>query len=126
MAYITKDEIKSIREALKKEFPNFRFSVKNRNHSTADIAIKSGPEDFSDILEGRGHIGINTYYTKEFYPEKEGFFDKIVEIAKTAPAVDGGKEWFDKSDSMTDYFHTAYYINVSVGEWNKPYILKAA
>jgi len=35
-----------------------------------------------------------------------------------------GTDWFDESDSQTDYFHIAYYLNVNVGKWNKPYILK--
>ena len=29
--------------------------------------------------------------------------------------------WFDKSDIQTDYFHTAYFIGINVGKWNKPY-----
>ena len=34
-----------------------------------------------------------------------------------------GTKWFDKSDIMTDYFHTAYYIDINVGKWNKPYVV---
>jgi hypothetical protein len=30
-------------------------------------------------------------------------------------------DWFDKSDAQVDYFHTAYYIDVNIGKWNKPY-----
>jgi hypothetical protein len=32
------------------------------------------------------------------------------------------QNWFDKSDSMTDYFHTAYYLSLSIGKWNKSYV----
>ena len=31
-----------------------------------------------------------------------------------------GDKWFDKSDSMIDYFHTAWYNDIKIGEWNKP------
>ena len=24
---------------------------------------------------------------------------------------------------MTDYFHTAYYCEINIGKWNKPYVL---
>jgi hypothetical protein len=32
------------------------------------------------------------------------------------------QDWFDHSDSMVDYFHTAYYFSLSVGDWSKPYV----
>jgi hypothetical protein len=25
---------------------------------------------------------------------------------------------------MTDYFNTAYYVDVNIGKWDKPYILE--
>jgi hypothetical protein len=28
---------------------------------------------------------------------------------------------FDKSDSMTDYFHVGHYVDINVGKWNKPF-----
>ena len=41
---------------------------------------------------------------------------------KTAPLVKGaGRGWYDNSDAMIDYFDTAYYMDISVGDWNKPY-----
>jgi hypothetical protein len=35
-----------------------------------------------------------------------------------------GSEWYDRSDVQTDYFDTAYYMDVNVGQWNKPYIFE--
>ena len=32
---------------------------------------------------------------------------------------------WDESDIMTDYFHCAYYVDVSIGKWNKPYKVSA-
>ena len=29
---------------------------------------------------------------------------------------------FDDSDAMVDYFHTNFYLHVSIGKWNKPFI----
>ena len=29
-------------------------------------------------------------------------------------------KWFDKSDSMIDYFHTAWYNDIKIGGWDKP------
>jgi len=33
-----------------------------------------------------------------------------------------GTKWYDNSDAMTDYFDTAYYLSLKVGQWNKPYM----
>jgi hypothetical protein len=33
------------------------------------------------------------------------------------------KDWYDNSDAQTDYFEMAYYIEVNIGKWDKPYIL---
>jgi hypothetical protein len=52
-------------------------------------------------------------------------FDRINKIIQTAPAnAEGGRAWFDKSDSMTDYFHTAFYYDIQVGKWDRPYAQK--
>jgi len=39
--------------------------------------------------------------------------EKIIMIVKTG----SDRTWFDKSDSMTDYFHVAFYINLYVGKF---------
>ena len=30
---------------------------------------------------------------------------------------------FDDSDIMTDYFHTNFYLDLSIGKWDKPCII---
>jgi len=48
--------------------------------------------------------------------------EKIDKVIKKAPALaEGGREWYDRSDAMTDYFDTAFYYNISIGDYNKPY-----
>lgn len=121
MAYLGADGTRAIRNALKAEFPNLKFSVtKSSGNLGVDVNIMAGDVDFSDITDDRGNNQINIYHTRMYGDHKE-LFDKIVEIMKTAPAKAGGREWFDDSDSMTDYFHTAYYMHLEVGKWNKPY-----
>ena len=51
---------------------------------------------------------------------RAGYKDDPVEDLKKAMK---GAIWFDKSDIMTDYFHTAYYMNINIGRWDKPYKL---
>lgn len=121
MAYIRAEEVKAIRDTLKSAFPKFKFGVrKNSYGSTVQVTVKQGPKDFGDILQN-GHAQINHYWLGN-YGRHQNFFEDIVKIIKTAPAQAGGREWFDDSDAMTDYFHTAYYLSIEVGEYNKPYV----
>ena len=126
MAYIRTEEVREIRNTLKEEFgPDLKFSVKKQHHSSVLVTIKKGNVDFSDIMrEGdRGYTQINQYHLGQ-YGRHAMLFDSIVDVIKTAPGkAEGGREWFDKSDAMVDYFHTAFYFNLEVGNFNKPYEL---
>ena len=130
MAYITTEEVRAIRNALKEAFPKYRFSVKKQHHSKVDVDVIKGPafEKFTqwdryqekevEVNLNEGYNSINQYWIKDSAGEKNAsFFEKVVEIIKKAPGtVEGGEEWFDKSDSMTDYFHTAFYFSIGVGK----------
>ncbi len=126
MAYIGANDVAAIRKELKAEFPEFKFSVrKGYNGSSVDVTVVSGPADFDELFNddysrSRKYLQINHYHTY-MYGDHSKFFDKIVEIIKTAPARAGGKAYFNDSDAMVDYFHVAYYYHVNVGAWNKPY-----
>lgn len=111
MAYITKETTKEIRNALKAAFPNLKFSVTMEHHSSLHVAIMKGNVDF-----GGNDISVNQYcLDRQFEGEALKVWQKVDEIVKTVG------NWFDKSDSMTDYFHTAFYIDYNVGKWNKNY-----
>ena len=50
----------------------------------------------------------------------------FVELPSEMTKVEALKsaDWYDKSDAMTDYFNTAYYVDVNIGKWDKPYSLE--
>ena len=137
MAYINAEQVKSIRLALKAAFPEYRFSVKKRHHSEVAVTVTKGPafevqtvwhhgQDQTVDLNGDDGHSINHYHT-HWYGKYQTFFDRIVTIIKTAPFIAGTADelWFDKSDSQSDYFHTAYYMSVGVGAWDKAYEVTA-
>lgn len=128
MAYINAQDVNSIRVALKAEFPEFKFSVRNRHHSSVQITIVSGPVDFGKEVytHGDGYCQVNSYHTERFYGKHAKFLDRIDEIAKTAPGKAGGKVYFNETDAQVDYFHVAYYVNIHIGAWDKPYVLTEA
>ena len=141
MAYISTEEVKAVRVALKERFKNkLKFSVRREHYSSLNVSIVSGEINFFDGSLDRkdkyhpeapahkfdGYEQINEYYP-EHYGKHAELFKDIVEIMKTAPAnVKGGRAWYDNSDAMTDYFDTAYYTHVNIGKWNKPYEYKGA
>jgi hypothetical protein len=126
MAYISAEEVREIRKELKKEFPKYKFSVRKRQHSVSVNILKSDLDfrsEFRDPTEK--YMPVNQYFIDKSWSKKNAkVLNKIVKIIKTAPgkAVDG-QEWFDDSDIMTDYFHTAFYIDLQIGTWEKPYEL---
>ena len=141
MAYISTEDVKHIRNELKKELPQYKFSVVRDHHSSVTISLMKGPA-FNDYeyfdrynnvtktanLSDGEHHQINQYHLEDFYgKENAEILSKIDTISRTAPAKNGGKVWYNDSDIQTDYFDIAYYVHINVGKWNKPYeIVEAA
>lgn len=131
MAYITVAEVAAIRDALKAEFgKTLKFGVRRNHGSEVVVTIKSGTVDFGSLWADRkpgdyayGNIMVNQYHvTEENYGPHVEMFNKIFDIIRQAPGtIEGGTAHFDDSDSMTDYFHCAYYFTLNVGSWDKPY-----
>jgi hypothetical protein len=127
MAYIAKNEVKAIRDGLRAKFgKTMKFSVRRQDHSGVAVSIMRSDIDLTKYLCGSTYADLNHYsFDSIFKDDKKAasIFDSIQDIIRTAPGtVEGGNEWFDKSDIMTDYFHTAYYYDISIGQWDKPYI----
>ena len=124
MAYINKEDVKAIRNELKAAFPKFKFGVRKQHGSmSVMVTVKQGPTDFSNIMKHYGYTNINPYHTG-MYGEHQAFIDQVIDIIKTAPMRGNGYNkdgWYDRSDAMTDYFDTAYYMTINIGDWNAPY-----
>ena len=121
MSYISTEDVKKIRVALKNEFgKKLKFGVrKSPSHHSVSVTIKSGTVDFSDIMRKNNfydQVQVNQYHLQNYGVHKS-LFEKIVEIIKTAPS----NKWYDNSDAMIDYFDVAFYFDLNVGDWNNPY-----
>jgi len=138
MAYIDAKDVNHIRVALKKEFPQYKFSVTRDHHLGVMIAFMKGPrfaefESFDrythettiDNLDG--HHQLNHFHTHFYGDDNAKIIDKVSEIAHTAPGLAGGKTYYNNNDIQSDYFDVAYYVSIHVGKWNKDYqIVEAA
>jgi len=132
MAYISAEDVKAIRKELKSAFPKIKFSVRKESHLSVSVKVMQGPFEFRDQFEksfqGKRYVQVNNFYIKDhFHNAKEReFMLKVDEIMHNAPGRAGGQRYFDESDAMTDYFHTAFYTHLSIGDWDKEYqVVKA-
>lgn len=100
-----------------------KASLAVRNHSTLVLNIKSGKIDFlgnyardNEYAKKYGHIDVNTYWYQDH-------FDGVAKefLGEVIPAMNAGNH--DRSDIQVDYFDVGWYIDVNVGQWNKPYEL---
>ena len=117
MAYLNKDQVKQTREALKVAFPDFKFMVRKGNGGSGSInvSIMSGPIDFGDFDMPKA---VNPYHVGTFFEGKQvRFLEAVIKVIKYGT----DRQWYDNSDAMTDYFDTAFYLDVEIGRWQKPY-----
>ena len=128
MAYISAEDVKAIRNELKQEFPKFKFAVRKGSGSlSVDVVVQRATYAFQDQFEksfqGKRYAQVNQYWIKDHFSDSEEreFMLKVNEIMHNAPGRAGGKVYFDESDAMTDYFHTAFYTHLSIGQWDKEY-----
>lgn len=135
MAYINQEQKKEIAPVIKSilKANGLKGSLSIRNHSTLTLTISEGSIDFIgqvnaarkdraeregfDYYPAEGNVDVNVYhYDRTFDAKTAKIIDAIEKALK-------GEGWFDKSDSMTDYFHVKHYIAINIGKWNKPYKL---
>lgn len=117
MAYIRKDTVTEKRNEIKKNFPSkdgWKFSVTGGNTSSLQVALMQYPKEYDF---GEGNYSIN-HYSLENSCKRKHLSEKAVSVLAKVIEIMTDGHW-DKSDSMTDYFHCAWYNNIEVGKWNK-------
>ena len=140
MAYMNQEKKSKIAAALKPILKKYgvKGTLSVRNHSTICLTLKSGNIDFIenfiktdidspvarkmsqdqiDYLRRNRNMDVNPYWFQEhFSGVAKEFLSEAFQALKAA-------DWYDESDAQTDYFNTAYYVDLNIGKWNKPYEL---
>ena len=137
MAYMNQERKAKIATAIKPILAKYglKGSLSVRNHSTICLTVKSGKIDFienyintdhntwsgkmdqrtSDSIRKSQSLDVNPYWFHEhFSGVAKDFLTEAFQALKAA-------DWYDESDAQTDYFNTAYYLDLNIGKWNKPY-----
>ena len=118
MPYIETDTVKAKRQAIKKTFPKFKFSIRRQHHSSINVSILAGPINMLTNKEGRSYEQVNEFYIDDHYkdfPEVKKVLLKVYDIMKA-----GNRIMFTDGD-YGDV--PKFYTNISIGEWDKPYQL---
>lgn len=137
MAYMNQDKKAVIAANMKKALAGtgIKYSLRVRNHMAIELNITSAPIDFIqnhlDTLKANPDyrdrmntntkptdIQVNTSWLHDHYSGKAL---EILEKAKEALQSAG---WYNRSDAQVDYFDTAYYYDINIGRWNKPFEVK--
>lgn len=128
MAYMSQETKAKIAVELKKVIPQtWKYSLAVRDHSTIVLTIASAPLDLLEIVRNNREHGKNDKYAQlnHFYlsNEFEGNEEMCALFAKILSTLKG-PDFFDHSDSQTDYFNLSHYIGINIGKWDKAFTVK--
>lgn len=124
MAYISTEEVKEIRNNIKKLFPSkegWKLSVTRRHHSEVSVIFLEAPINLDP--KGLGHYQINDMWIEEHYSEEPTLKEAFT---KAKNAITNVKVNEDRNfgDMGADYANYNYFIDLAVGKWNKPFQVK--
>ena len=115
MAYVSKETKAELAPVIKGVLAKYgaKGTIKVNNHSTLVVTLRKVPAKLftpKEIAAG----GVNVYKIDMFFEGRaKKFLNELLAAMK-------GDKWFDKTDAMIDYFHTAWYNDIKIGDWNKP------
>jgi len=130
MAYFSKENKKELAPKIKEVCKKYgvKATMAVRHNSTFVLNIRSGDIDFisnynssigdrnldSPRMAETDHINVNVYwYDKHFSGIAKDFLGEVIKV------MNNGNH--DNSDIMTDYWDVGWYIDVNIGNYDKPY-----
>jgi len=140
MAYVSKEDKDSKAprlRALAKQY-GLTATVAVRHHSTLQLNVSKGKIDFitnhADRVaelnhwsadkekdynqnKDRKYMQVSHHWTDHFDGNAKEFLDNAFEIM-----LEG---YYNNSDAMIDYFDTAFYVDINIGKWDRPYAVTA-
>jgi hypothetical protein len=139
MAYMSQERKKSLEPKIKEILKKYgiKATLGVRHHSTLQLKIKSGTINFfedearaieesnvgrpsyaptPDQIRAQTYSQVNPYWLHEHYVGKAKDF-----LMEVRDAMNIGNH--DNSDIQSDYFDVGWYVDIDIGQWDKPYEL---
>lgn len=127
MAYMNQEMKAKIAAELKKVMPKgWKYSLGVDNHSTIVLNIASAPVDLLKIAHAAGYSSVCGVQVNPHHMDRHFKDTEVGELFAEIQKVLYGCGYYDNSDVQTDYFETAYYVNVNIGKWNKAFVNTAS
>jgi hypothetical protein len=114
MAYVSKETKKELAPAIKKVLAEYgvKGTIKVNRYSTLVVTLRKVPAGLFTDEEITN--GVNVYWIEDhFTGTAKKFLTELLAAMK-------GDKWYNNTDSSIDYFDTAWYNDIKIGEWNKP------
>ena len=115
-----------IRQELKRQFPEHKFSVVKRNGIEIIVALMEAPESpFASLETTTGHTHNGTYAqlnSKHIGETSNGYYltEQAVQMLKQVVEIANRDNW-DNSVLVEDYHDVNYYLALEIGKWDKPF-----
>ncbi len=112
MPYISTDEVKVIRNEIKKEFPGFKFSIKKHHWCGVNVRILKGSLNFKPGEH------VNEYYIEEHWKDKPAQKEMLLKLRDIIT-----KKHIDCVHEDSDYGSIPnFYYGIFIGDYQKPYL----
>ena len=109
--------VELIRRWLKETYPRYKFSVRRPDCNSIHISLMQADfEAFTAASGVKTYADINHYHIDS----ETDLTDRAREVMQNVCAFVQSYN-FDDSDPMTDYFHTNFYLSLSIGTYKRPY-----
>jgi hypothetical protein len=129
---MNQDKKRTIKAALDKVLKprGVKYSLRVRDNMAIHCTIQAAPIDFLGNFAAKSadkypphagrpwdHIPVNLYWIPEhFTGEAAQVLSEAAEALKAAG-------YYDNSNAQIDYFETAYYMHLNIGQYDKPFKL---
>jgi len=136
---MNQDKKKALAPAIKAVLAKYgvKGTIAVRNYSSLVVNIKEGKLDFigqanrdnkavaertgRPFYEVKDNYQVNPYYAHESGDAKIGRFFKELIAAMNGKGSSIANH--NNSDIMTDYFDVGWYLDINIGDYNKPYVV---
>ena len=121
-----KDQFKRLAQRAQADLVNYRRRIETEQQSALVRSQQRIVLRFVDVidqltvaLKSDSLNRVDTGWLEGINAIHKKFLSELLKAMK-------GTKWYNKSDAMVDYFDIAYYMDINIGKWNKPYVLKEA
>ena len=129
MAYVNQELKARIAPQVKQVLAKWglKGSLSVNHHSTLVLNIRAGKLDFiansnsNTEIHHPGSCMASTYIGVNRYHLNSQFDGACLKCVQELMHALNQFNW-DRSDSQSDYFDVGYYVDIRIGQWDKPYV----